>query len=166
MHTLRHAEPGSHSGLCGDHAQAAELILTAPRPARAARQFADSTLRSWGISDTGNAVLVTSELTANAARAGLAAGQAEILLRLGATTRYVIIQVGDRNTAVPRRPARWARADADAETGRGLRIARALSRQLCWYSQGSWKIVWAAVPRAGSTWHGLSRRRLQPGRAA
>ena len=164
MHTLRHAEPGSHSGLCGDRAPAAELILTAPTPARAARQFADSTLRSWGISDTGNAVLVTAELTANAARAGLAAGQAEILLRLGVTNRYVIIQVGDRNTAVPPRPARWARADA--ENGRGLRIARALSRQLCWYSQGGWKIVWAAVPRAGSTWRGFSHRRLQPGRAA
>jgi anti-sigma regulatory factor (Ser/Thr protein kinase) len=166
MHTLRHAEPGSHSGLCGDRAPAAELILAAPKPARAARQFADSTLRSWGISDTGDAVLVTSELAANAARAGLAAGRAEILLRLGVTGRYVIIQVGDRNGAVPQRPARWARADACAETGRGLRVARALSRQLCWYSQGGWKIIWAAVPRAGFTWRGLFHRRLQLGRAA
>lgn len=161
MPTLRHAEPGSHGGLRGRRADAAELILTAPGPARAARQFADTTLRSWGINDTGNPVQVISELTANAHRAGQEAGRPEILLRLGITARYVIVQVGDRNTAAPPRPARRARADA--ETGRGLPITRALSRQLCWYTQGGWKIVWAAVPRAGSSWRRLSRRCLRPG---
>jgi len=160
MLTLRHAEPGSHSGLRARRAVAAELILVAPGPAKAAREFADSTLRSWGITDTGNSVLVISELTANADRAGRDAGHAGVLLRLGLTARYVIIQVGDRNTAVPQLPP----ASADAENGRGLRVARALSRQLCWYSQGGWKIVWAAVPRrAGSSWRRLSRRWLRPG---
>lgn len=167
MHTLRHAEPGSHGGLRGDRAATAELILAVPEPARAARRFGDSTLRSWGINDTGSAVLVISELAANATSAGRSAGRAEILLRLGITARYVIVQVGDRNMAVPRRPARQTRrARVSAENGRGLRIARALSRQLCWYSQDGWKIVWAAVPRAGSTRRGFSHRWLQPGRAA
>jgi anti-sigma regulatory factor (Ser/Thr protein kinase) len=165
MLTLRHAEPASQSGLRGDCPAGTDLILpAAPESAGEARRFADVTLRPAGVSDTGDFVLVISELAGNAIRQGPRGGRAEILLRLSLTARYVIIQVGDRGATVPPRPAR--RVPAGAESGRGLPIARALSRRLCWYSDGDWKIVWAAVPRPGAkprrdTW---TRRRL--GRAA
>jgi anti-sigma regulatory factor (Ser/Thr protein kinase) len=165
MLTLRHAEPGSHSGLRGACAAAAELILPAvPESAGSARRFADCTLGSWGVPDTGDAVLVISELAANAVREGPRGGRAEILVRLSLTVRYVIIQVGDRHAVVPPRPGR--RVPAEAESGRGLAIARALSRRLCWYSEGGWKIIWAAIPRpdAGPRRDTWTRRHL--GRAA
>jgi anti-sigma regulatory factor (Ser/Thr protein kinase) len=171
MLTLRHAEPGSQAGLRADCADAAELILPAvPESAEAARQFAGSTLGVWGVPDTGNVVLVISELAANAVNAEPRGSQAEILLRLSLAVSYVIVQVGDGNPAAPPRPGRRARAKA--ESGRGLPIARELSATLSWYSDGRWKIVWAAVPRSDAPsrrdtwtrWDTWTRRRL--GRAA
>ena len=174
MHTLRQAEPGNQTDLRTGCATA-ELILPArPQSARQARTFAESTLRSWSVSDTSNVALVISELTGNAVREEPPGGQGQILLRLGLTVSYVIVQVGDRNPAVPPRPPR--RVPARAESGRGLAIALALSRKLCWYSDSGWKIVWAAVfrsdacPRSDTwTWFHLRRdtwTRHRLGRAA
>lgn len=174
MHTLRHAVPGSQADLRAECADAAELILpAAPKSAETARRFADATLGVWGVPDTGDVVLVISELAANAVSAEPPGGAAEILVRLNLAISYVIVQVGDGNPLVPPRPARRAsRARAEAESGRGLPIARALSATLCWYSDGRWKIIWAAVPRSDAPprrdtwtrWDTWTRRRL--GRAA
>lgn len=148
MHTLRQAAPGSQTDLRPGCA-ATEFILPAvPASAGEARRIADATLGPWGIADASSVVAVTSELVANAVREEPHGRREEVLLRLNLTVNYVIVQVGDRNPAAPPRPPRHV--PAGDESGRGLPIAHALSRRLCWYSERGWKIVWAAIPRGSA----------------
>lgn len=165
LHTLRHAMPGSQSTRVMAPEQTWPAALDSVPEAR---RFTASTLTLWGLPDTGSAtdaaVQVVSELVANAVRATAAgtepAAGSVVLLRLSLTRRAVIVQAGDKHPAPPPRPSR--RNSAEAENGRGMQIARALSLCLGWYTEGGWKIVWAAVPLSGgrrwpATW---TRRHL------
>jgi len=146
MSTLRHAVPGGHIGLHQGVSLPVEAVLPAvPVSVPRARRFVAETLAMWGLDHAAaDSVQVVAELAANAVREGEHSARPEILLRLACSHRVVFVQAGDRNPVPPPRPHR--RAHRSAQHGRGLPIARALSRQLAWYEQDGWKIVWAAVP--------------------
>jgi hypothetical protein len=141
--TLRQAAPDDHIGLRG--APSVEKVYPAvPLTARLARRLVTSALTDWGLpAMRDRAGLVTAELAANAAIQGQAALPGQVLVRVTRTPLYVVIQVGDHNTAGPPEPPLTV-ADT-AENGRGLLISRALSADIGWFLQGEWKIVWAAL---------------------
>lgn len=71
---------------------------------------------------TDDAVLIVSELVANAVEHG----RSRCRLRLMVQGRRVTVEVGDQNSALPHRPA----ADADAERGRGLALVYGLAQRV------------------------------------
>ena len=164
MSTLRHAAPGGHIGLHRGFPSSAERVLSAaPASVPKARRFVADTLAIWGLDGAiGDSVQVVAELAANAVREGEHGAPPEILLRLACSPRYVIVQAGDHNLVPPPRPPRRVRQSS--EHGRGLPIARVLSRRLAWYQQDGWKIVWAAIPIPAARPHLSGRERW--GRAA
>jgi anti-sigma regulatory factor (Ser/Thr protein kinase) len=145
MSTLCHGIPDGYGGLPVSTASAARVLPAEPVSVPTARRFAADALASWGldgvVSDT---VQVVAELAANAVREGERSSRPEILLRLACSPQFVFVQAGDHNPAAPPAPA--APGARSAEHGRGLTITQALSRQLAWYQEGPWKIVWAAIP--------------------
>jgi anti-sigma regulatory factor (Ser/Thr protein kinase) len=115
-----------------------------------ARRFVAESLAGWGLDSTiSDSAQVVAELVANAVREGEHSAQPEILLRLACSPQFVFVQAGDHNPAPPPMPA--APGASSAEHGRGLTITQALSRQLAWYEQDGWKIVWAAIPVPAAT---------------
>ena len=163
MDTLRQAVPGG-----GDLEQSrvAWIALAAEDSSvPAARGFTTTTLTRWGL-PAGDAGLVVTELASNAARAARAAGLPVILIRITPGQAIVMIEVGDLSgllpAIAPRRPGQ--------EHGMGLRLVTELASQAGWYTDGRWKIVWAALPF--QTARRAARRcprpaaNHQPGRAA
>lgn len=136
-------EPGS---------DAADGAVCALRPtstsSRQAREFATTTLRSWGLDDlVDDATVIISELVTNAVRHGVppyaaAAGDAPIKLSLVRQGAFVVIIVSDPSEEDPKqRPA-----DDVCENGRGLHVIEALSRAWGWTPlPGMGKAVWAAL---------------------
>jgi anti-sigma regulatory factor (Ser/Thr protein kinase) len=114
---------------------------------RAAREFATTTLRSWGLGElVDDAVVIISELVTNAVRHGLppyaAAGDMPIKLTLVHQGRFVVCIVSDPSDRDPKvRPA-----DDVCENGRGLHVIEALSSVWGWTPlPGAGKAVWAAL---------------------
>lgn len=115
---------------------------------RAAREFATTTLRSWGLADlVDDAVVIISELVTNAIRHGLppyaaAAGEPPIKLTLVRQGGFVVCIVSDPSDQCPKVRA----ADDICENGRGLHVIEALSRVWGWTPlPGIGKAVWAAL---------------------
>jgi anti-sigma regulatory factor (Ser/Thr protein kinase) len=127
--------------------------VCALRPAstssRTAREFATSTLTSWGLDElVDDAVVIISELVTNAVRHGVppyaaAAGGTPIKLSLVRQGRFLVLIVSDPSDASPQvRPA-----DDVCENGRGLHVIEALSRVWGWTPlPDTGKAVWAALP--------------------
>lgn len=119
--------------------------------ARLARLHTRRRLTSWQWQgDIDDAVLVVSELVANAARHGKVAGH-HLWLRLAvAEDGGLIVDVSDPNPAFPGFGSRAAAAGASlGEDGRGLLVVRELAHEVGWFlrpEQG--KTVRARIPRA------------------
>ncbi|MEL3945893.1 MULTISPECIES: ATP-binding protein [Streptomyces] len=119
-----------------------------PASARLARQHSRLRLAAWQWrGDLDDAVLVVSELVANAARHGKVTGH-HLWLRLAlAEDDELIVDVSD-----PRRefPAFEGGGAASGEGGRGLVVVRQLVRELEWFPRdGQGKTVRATLPRKG-----------------
>ncbi|GLY72233.1 ATP-binding protein [Actinoallomurus iriomotensis] len=115
---------------------------------RRAREFATTTLRSWGLDDlVDDATVIISELVTNAVRHGVppyaaAAGDSPIKLSLVRQGTFVVLIVSDPSEDDPKqRPA-----DDVCENGRGLHVIEALSRAWGWMPlPGTGKAVWAML---------------------
>ncbi|MFD8588326.1 ATP-binding protein [Streptomyces sp. NPDC059637] len=126
-----------------------------PHGARLARVAVGGQLAAWGLPpghdahDT--AVLVVSELTANAVRHGSRDGQPlELRLLLLPDPAVLRVEVSDARggaAPVPPRPVpvhAANSADGDAESGRGLLLVDALATRWGWLpGPGTGKTVWA-----------------------
>jgi anti-sigma regulatory factor (Ser/Thr protein kinase) len=115
---------------------------------RTAREFATSTLNSWGLSELiDDAVVIISELVTNAVRHGVppyaaAAGDMPIKLSLVRQGRFLVLVVSDPSDQGPK----VRTADDVCENGRGLHVIEALSRVWGWTPlPGTGKAVWAAL---------------------
>ena len=115
---------------------------------RTAREFATTTLRSWGLPDlVDDAAVIVSELVTNAVRHGLppyaaAAGDMPIKLTLVRQGHFVVFIVCDPSDQDPKMRS----ADDVCENGRGLHVIEALSRVWGWSPlPGTGKAVWAAL---------------------
>jgi anti-sigma regulatory factor (Ser/Thr protein kinase) len=116
-----------------------------------ARLHARHLLSEWGLGALADdAEAVVSELVTNAVQASRAMTHAAIRLWLATDRLQAVICVWDAN---PQPPARIDAAD-DAESGRGLLLVEALSKQWDWFpaEPGSpsadghhGKIVWAVL---------------------
>ncbi|MFF0226808.1 ATP-binding protein [Streptomyces sp. NPDC004629] len=120
-----------------------------PASVGAARRAVRALLTSWGIDDEvrDNAVLVTSELVTNAVNHS---ASERIACRLHSAAGRLRIEVEDQNRAAalpaPRRP------DPDDQSGRGLLLVEALSRD--WGVTGthrSARVVWAELATTTGT---------------
>ncbi|MEU6607241.1 ATP-binding protein [Streptomyces shenzhenensis] len=120
-----------------------------PASVGAARRAVRALLTSWGTGEDvrDNAVIVTSELVTNAVTHS---ASERIACRLHSTAGRLRIEVEDQNRAAalptPRRP------DPDDQSGRGLLLVEALSRD--WGVTGthrSGRVVWAELATATDT---------------
>lgn len=134
---------------------------------RTAREFARSTLGSWGLAELFDDVaLVASELVTNALRHALGALPAPgrppapsrprqapdtllpIRISLVHRTPQVVCAVSDPSSAGP--VAR--EADFGAESGRGLHLVDSFSHSWGWHPlTGAGKVVWAAFEQPRQT---------------
>lgn len=137
----------------------ARAVVCALRPAasaaRAARDFARTTLYAWAMDHLADDVsVITSELVGNALRHGRShgaepSGQLPIHVSLMRGSSDVLCAVADRSTDLPvlKEP------DDLAENGRGMHVIASLSGLWGWTPPDvDGKVVWAIVrsPR----WHG------------
>ena len=125
-----------------------------------ARLHARLVVWEWGQTSLGDAVeLIVSELVTNALRAAVGDGPGgggyppdrrpqPIGLRLGSDRRQVLVEVWDTSPAPPVATL----ADDESETGRGLLMVQAMSRQWGYYfpatgslSRAAVKVVWALI---------------------
>nr|WP_228454338.1 ATP-binding protein [Streptomyces alkaliphilus] len=126
--------------------------------ARRARHLVDDTLRVLGMEKAepvrSDAVAVLAELTANAATHGCVPGQGfEVVVLL--IPDGVRVEVGDAGRGALPASLRGPSEDADAETGRGLRIIAALAHR--------WGVIPSPAGVPGRTiWAEVLRRRPGP----
>ncbi|MFD9858318.1 ATP-binding protein [Streptomyces alboflavus] len=116
-----------------------------PASARLARQHARCRLDAWRWQgDLDDAVLVVSELVANAARHGRVVGH-HLWLRLAlAEDDALIVDVSDPRREFPRFEGGGV---ASGEGGRGLLVVRQLAHELEWFLRdGQGKTVRAKLP--------------------
>ncbi|MEV0252662.1 ATP-binding protein [Streptomyces sp. NPDC050732] len=107
---------------------------------RAARAFAVETLTEWGIADRLDDIRVcVSELATNAVLHGVPPGR-EFSLRMVRDGALVRIEVRDSGSGCPEMSC--PDADADAEGGRGLLLARALGDDFGVVPHVPGKTVW------------------------
>ena len=107
-----------------------------PETVAAARQFVEASLQDWGLDAlTDDAVLVTSELVANAV---LHARTSMRLRLISDGSSSVRVEVFDGNT---RMPAAAACPD-DATSGRGLNVVAELGIAWGTSQHGDGKVVW------------------------
>ncbi len=107
-----------------------------------ARRHARHVLGDWGPVSLSERALVVSELVTNAVAAARTVKPASLVrLWLLADARHLLVLVWDACPALPV----LAVADENAETGRGLLLVEAISRQWgsCRTPQAGGKIVWA-----------------------
>ncbi|MDG6106203.1 ATP-binding protein [Dactylosporangium aurantiacum] len=115
-----------------------DLPLNETAPA-VARRSLQTTLFAWGFSDQdwlNAAILVVSELVANAVRHGGGC----LALELRAHEAQVTICAADGSAVVPRR-----RDDPDGDSGRGLAIIEALSQRWGVENHQGGKRVWVLL---------------------
>ncbi|WP_150236948.1 ATP-binding protein [Nocardiopsis quinghaiensis] len=132
---------------------AARAFGPVPESVRQAREFAAATLEDWGIPDMAEDVrLIVSELVGNACRhtrpgsGRLGHGRVVVQLRHLAEQGGVVCMVADSSGKAP------VRVDAHhfAESGRGLGLVSAFSREWGWEPvAGRGKIVWAICDGEG-----------------
>ncbi|NYH52121.1 MULTISPECIES: ATP-binding protein [Nocardiopsis] len=132
---------------------AARAFGSVPGSVRRAREFAARTLEEWGLEDVVEDVrLIISELVGNACRhARPGSGRPEdgrvvVQLRHLADQGGVVCMVADSSRKAP------VRVDAHhfAESGRGLGLVSAFSREWGWEPvEGRGKIVWAICDSEG-----------------
>ena len=130
-------------------AQAVELerwLLTGGTDLRPMRVGLLAALTAYGLvgpdepDGTGDRViLVATELASNALRHG--SPPAVVALLRGAGEFFV--DVADQD---PAGAPRLAHVGHDGVGGRGLHIARTLSREMCWYVTDRTKHIWASFP--------------------
>jgi anti-sigma regulatory factor (Ser/Thr protein kinase) len=142
--------PGLARGPAGDEPGSVfRLELTAvPAAAQVARDRARIVLAEWNVSpdDAGTAVLLISELVANAVKFGTApraAAPAQVSLALAHAPGLLAIGVSGQSAGLPvRRPA-----GPDAESGRGLNMVGELSSQWGFFFPGppGWKTVYCLI---------------------
>lgn len=119
-----------------------------PASARLARQHSRIRLTAWQwAGDLDDAVLVVSELVANAARHGKATGR-HLWLRLALTDEdELIVDVSDPGRTFP---GFEGGAVTPGEGGRGLLVVRQLTEEFGWFLRaGHGKTVRAKLPRRG-----------------
>lgn len=108
---------------------------------RTARVSARAQMSEWGRTELADDVeAIVAELVTNAVRASEWPGT-PIGFRLVLTATSVIVQVYDQASGVPSPPA----AGEDAESGRGLLLVAALSREWGWTPTPWGKVVWAEI---------------------
>ena len=117
-----------------------------PDSVRSAREFGVASLAAWGMPELAEDLrLIISELVGNACRHAVVDGRPErtrvtVQLRPVPEDAAVICMVADPN---PRGPVR-VDAHHFAESGRGLGLVAAFSREWGWNpDEGNGKIVWA-----------------------
>lgn len=119
-----------------------------PASARLARQHSRLRLAAWRWpGDLDDAVLVVSELVANAARHGKVTGH-HLWLRLAlAEDDELIVDVSDPSREFP---GFEGGTTTPGEGGRGLLVVRQLAHELEWFLRdGQGKTVRAKLPRRG-----------------
>lgn len=124
---------------------ASRHLPAGPEAAAAARDFTSATLARWGMHDvTTDAVVIASELTANASTAAHAAGF-PLNVSLHDRPPELRIYIWDHGPGHP--PLDPTPAAADAESGRGLTIVNALSTNWNWFPtpHSGGKVVWASL---------------------
>ncbi len=143
--------PGSGQWVTGT----SRCLLLAPAPAstKSARDFTAAVLRGWGLDElVQDAVLIASELTANAIRygapqrprsGGAGRGAAPVELSWHREAGQITCVVTDASSD----PPVLAPTDLGAESGRGLQIVDALAADWGWaLLSAQRKAVWAALP--------------------
>jgi anti-sigma regulatory factor (Ser/Thr protein kinase) len=143
--THRHAPARDHRDAPGSHASA--CLPAAPAAARRARTLTRDTLTRWEMPHLADdAETIAAELTANAQRfATQPRGTLPaILFAIHRRPGEVRIIVWDNGPGQPR----LIEPGPDAETGRGLAMIAALSRQWGWWPTpiSGGKVVWSALP--------------------
>lgn len=137
---------------------AARAFGAVPASVRRAREFAAEVLEGWGLPDVSEDIrLIVSELVGNACRHALPDGgdpaRARVLVQLRNLGERggVVCMVADSSKNAP------VRVDAHhfAESGRGLGLVSAFSREWGWSPvEGQGKIVWAVC--GGEGWSARS----------
>lgn len=109
---------------------------------RVAREHVALDLGQRGLPDqvTDDAVLIASELAANAVRHG----QPPVLLRLDYGADVVRITVSNHGSSPD---PRILTADTESDHGRGLAMVEAMARRVGWERDGDRLDVWAEVSR-------------------
>jgi anti-sigma regulatory factor (Ser/Thr protein kinase) len=124
---------------------------TAPADARATLRL---TLATWGLAHASDeAETVMSELVTNAIAASHAIAPAgtdprPVIFRLTADENELRIEVWDADPTPP--PQDLALPGDDEESGRGLFIVDALSREWGSYGRNGGKVIWAALGLDGA----------------
>jgi anti-sigma regulatory factor (Ser/Thr protein kinase) len=109
---------------------------------RTARASARAWLSQWGRADlSADTESVVAELVANAVRAS-ERDATPAALRLVLAVGSVVVEVFDTAPGLPAP----READYAAESGRGLHVVAALSREWGWAPARGGKVVWARVP--------------------
>ena len=125
-------------------------LTVAPESTRKAREFTAATLRRWGLSGlASDALVVASELVANAVRHGSGTGGGGAASAISLTWQYhadrLICVVTDRS----HNPPVLLAPGPDAECGRGLQVVQALTVGWGWTVFSPWeKAVWAELAAA------------------
>lgn len=139
-HVLRQLS-SSYAGL-GEPLDAVCPLRASSASPRAARDFAATTLRRWGLAALcEDAAVIVSELVTNAVRHG-EAGEQYVRLTLARQGALVVCIVADACAGEPS----MRDSDDDSENGRGLHVVEALSRIWGWTPlPDRGKAVWAAL---------------------
>jgi anti-sigma regulatory factor (Ser/Thr protein kinase) len=124
-------------------------LAPVPESARTAREFTAACLRKWQLDPLiSDAVLIASELVTNAISHGTPRGPGEpggyVELTWSYQVSRLICVITDRGVEPPVMAP--VDAEADAESGHGLRIVGALAASWGWTMLGTGeKAVWAAL---------------------
>lgn len=120
-------------------------IHSIPGAVRQARVFAATNLRRWGVTGAiEDATLVVSELVTNAVKASTDGD--DVAVWLWTDGESVLIEVRDRTPGIPL----VVEATADEDSGRGLFLVAAISKDWGAVPADTGKVVWAFLGSADS----------------
>jgi anti-sigma regulatory factor (Ser/Thr protein kinase) len=160
----------------GDRSTADKVFGATAGASRRARAFVCDRLAAWGLSELADtAELITSELVTNAVTATnairtppMASSMFPVALRMIAvrlrlSARSLFVEVWDVSDVVPvaRQSPETAETDELGESGRGLFLIGALSKEWgCYAAQDRGKIVWCEIALPGLCVAGAGPQRL------